>query len=386
MKDDTKLVALGRPRRRPHHPVSEAVERASTFLFPTYEDFLEGGRKIVYGRLGGASHRALEEAITGLEGGFATRLASSGLQAVTAALLAFVKAGDRVFITDNVYDPTRKFADRFLARFGVGVEFFDPLEIHSLTARLDANVKVVVAESPGSLTFEVSDLRAIGAAAHSVGARLVVDNTWSGGYFLKPLALGADAVVQAGTKYLAGHSDLLIGSITSADAETAELVFQALLQLGVNVSADDATLALRGMRTLAVRMPRHQSTGLLLAEWLSHRPEVERVLHPAMPDCPGNLIWKRDFTGASGLFGVLLKPAEKERLAAFFNALEHFGMGYSWGGFESLCIESRPQGSRTERRWTHEGALLRIHAGLEDPADLIADLERGFAAFHAAGR
>jgi cystathionine beta-lyase len=386
MKDDTKLVSLGRPHRRPHHPVSHAVERASTFLFPTYEDFLEGGRKIVYGRLGGESHRALEEAMTGLEGGFATRLASSGLQAVTAALLAFVKAGDRVLITDNVYDPTRKFADRFLARFGVDVGYFDPLSIAALKSQLDARVKVVFAESPGSLTFEVSDLKAIGDAAHAVGARLVVDNTWSGGYFLKPIALGADAVVQSGTKYLGGHSDLLIGSITSADAETAEFVFQALLQLGVNVSADDATLALRGMRTLAVRLARHHTTGVAIADYLARRPEVERVFHPARADCPGHDLWKRDFSGASGLFGALLKPTSKAQVAAFFNALKHFGMGYSWGGFESLCIEARPQNSRTARPWTQEGVLLRIHAGLEDPADLISDLEHGFAAFHAAGR
>lgn len=380
MKDDTKLTALGRPHGRPHHPVSHAVERASTYLFPTYEDFIEGGKRIVYGRLGGISHRALEETITALEGGVATRLASSGLQAVTAALLAFVRSGDRVLLSDSVYDPTRKFADRFLARFGVEVAYYNPLSPAHLAQLMDDRVKAVMAESPGSLTFEVQDLPALAQIAHASGARLIVDNTWSAGYFSKPIVLGADVVVQAGTKYLAGHSDLLIGSVTSADTATADLVFQSLLQLGVNVSADDASMTLRGMRTLAVRMARHDETGRMLAEWLAGRPEVEAVFHPALADCAGHLIWKRDFTGAAGLFGVLLRPRLKSEVEQFLNALRLFGMGYSWGGFESLCIEVKPKNCRSVTPWDKAGTMLRIHAGLEDPHDLIADLEQAFAA------
>jgi cystathionine beta-lyase len=380
MKERTRLIAAGRPRKRPSHPVNPAVERASTYLFPTYDDYIDGGRNIVYGRLGGATHRALEETVTALEGGVETRLASSGLQAVNAALLAFVKAGDRILVTDSAYDPTRKFCERFLARFGVETAFYNPLVGAEIADLMTPNTKVIFAESPGSLTFEVQDIPAIAKAAQAGGAKLVVDNTWSGGVYFKPFTHGADVVVQAGTKYFSGHSDCLIGTITSADEATAKLIFQALLQIGSNVSADDAYLTLRGMRTLSTRMAAHQETGLALAKWLAKRPEVAKVLHPALKTCPGHALWKRDFSGASGLFGVVLHPVSKPALKAFFNALRHFGMGFSWGGFESLCIHVHPEKNRSATRWTEEGPVLRIHAGLEDPADLIADLDRAFGA------
>lgn len=384
MKDRTKLVAAGRPKRRPSHPVNPPVERASTYLFPTYDDYIEGGRNIVYGRLGGPTHRALEEVITALEGGVETRLAPSGLQAVNAALLAFVKAGDRVLMTDSAYDPTRKFCQNFLARFGVETAYYDPLAGADIAAMMTPNTRVVFAESPGSLTFEVQDIGALAKAARQNGAKLIVDNTWSGGVFLKPIALGADVVVHAGTKYFSGHSDCLIGSITAADDDAAQKIFQSLLQIGANVSADDAALTLRGMRTLAVRMDAHQETGLTLAKWLAKRPEVAAVLHPAFKSCPGHTIWKRDFTGASGLFGVVLRPAGTPAVKAFFNALHHFGMGFSWGGFESLCIHVHPEKNRTAAPWTETGPVLRIHAGLEEGQELIDDFERGFAAFASA--
>jgi len=384
MKDGTKLIAAGRPKRRPSHPVNTPVERASTYLFPTYDDYIEGGRNIVYGRLGGATHRALEESITALEGGFETRLAPSGLQAVTAALLAFVRAGDRILVTDSAYDPTRKFCRNFLARFGVDTAFYDPLIGADIAALMTPNTKVIFAESPGSLTFEVQDVPALAKAERQCGAKLIVDNTWSGGVFFKPLAHGADVVVHAGTKYFSGHSDCLIGSITSADEQAAKAVFEALLQIGANVSADDAYLTLRGMRTLFLRLNAHQENGLALAKWLARRTEVEAVLHPAFKASPGHLTWKRDFTGASGLFGVVLKPRAKPATKAFFNALHHFGMGFSWGGFESLCIHVHPEKNRSATKWAKEGPVLRIHAGLEDIGDLIADMERAFAAMNAA--
>ena len=380
MKEKTRLIAAGRPKRRPFHPVNPPVERASTYLFSSYDDYLEGGRNITYGRLGGPTHRALEETISQLEGAHETRLAPSGLQAVNAAILAFVKSGDHVLVADTVYDPTRKFCERFLKRFGVEIEFFDPLLGDALSDLMRDNTKVVVAESPGSLTFEVGDIPALAKTAHARGAKFVVDNTWSGGIFLKPLALGADVSVQAGTKYLTGHADCLIGSISSKDETVAKQIFMALLQLGSNVSADDAYLTLRGMRTLATRMPIHEKTGLALAKWLGKRPEVSRVLHPALKTCPGNAIWKRDFTGSSGLFGVVLKPVPLAQLKTFFNALRLFGMGYSWGGFESLCIHVHPANNRTATKWEEEGHVLRIHAGLEDEADLINDLEAAFGA------
>lgn len=380
MKERTRLIAAGRPRKRPSHPVNPPVERASTYLFPTYDDYIDGGRNIVYGRLGGSTHRALEEAVTALEGGVETRLAPSGLQAVNAALLAFVKAGDRILMTDSAYDPTRKFCERFLARFGVETTFYNPLAGAELVDLMTPNTRVVFAESPGSLTFEVQDIPALAKVAHDGGAKLVVDNTWSGGVYFKPFTHGADVVVQAGTKYLGGHSDCLIGTLTSADEATARLIFQTLLQIGSNVSADDAYLTLRGMRTLSTRMAAHQETALALAKWLVKRPEVAKVLHPALKTCPGHALWKRDFSGASGLFGVILHPISTPALKVFFNSLRHFGMGFSWGGFESLCIHAHPENNRTATRWSEEGPVLRIHAGLEDPADLIADLDRAFGA------
>ena len=385
MKDNTKLVAAGRPHNRPQHPVNPVVERASTYLFPTYDDYLEGAKKIAYGRLGGATHRALEETITALEGGYETRLAPSGLQACIASILAFVSAGDHVLMTDSAYDPTRKFCKNFLARFGVETTYYNPLATREeLGALMQANTRVVFAESPGSLTFEVQDLPALAEAAHARGARLVVDNTWSGGYFCKPIALGADVSIQAATKYLVGHADCLVGSITSADERTAEKIYYALLQLGANVSADDAYLVLRGMRTLSARLDRHQENGLELAKILRKRSEVDTVLHPAFKSCPGHAVWKRDFTGATGLFGVVLKPVETPALKAFFNAFRHFGMGFSWGGFESLCLHVHPDKHRSAVEWTAPGPVLRFHAGLEDIDDLKVDLERAFHAMAMA--
>lgn len=384
MKEETQLIAAGRPHRRPAHPVNHPVERASTYLYPTYDDFLEGARNITYGRLGTSNHRALEETVNILEGGFETRLAPSGLAAVNMAILAFCEAGDHLLVADTVYDPVRKFCDRFLKRFGVEATYYDPLIGDEISTLVTPRTKVIVAESPGSLTFEVQDLPALAKAADDAGVKLIVDNTWGAGHFLKPLKLGAHVSVQSGTKYLSGHADCLIGTISSADEETAKAIFQALLQLGSNVSADDAYLTLRGARTLAARLARHQETGLKLAKWMARRPEVERVLHPALKSCPGHAQWKRDFSGSSGLFGVVLKPVALPALKAFFNAFKLLGIGFSWGGFESLCVHVRPETTRTAKPWREEGPTIRIHAGLEDGDDLIADLERAFAAMEAA--
>ncbi len=385
MKDNTKLVAAGRPHQRPAHPVNTPVERASTILFPTYDDYLEGAKNISYGRLGTSTHRALEEAVTTLEGGFETRLASSGLQACTASILAFVSAGDHILMTDAAYDPTRKFCDRFLNRFGVETTFYDPLAAkEDVIALMRPTTKVIFAESPGSLTFEVQDLPALSEAAHDAGAKLIVDNTWSGGYFCKPIGLGANVSVQAGTKYIVGHADCLIGTITSADEQTAKKIYYSLLQLGSNVSADDAYLTLRGMRTLSTRLERHQQNALDLVKWLAKRNEVDSVIHPALKSCPGHAIWKRDFTGSSGLFGVVLKPIPLPALKAFFNAFKLFGIGFSWGGYESLCVHVHPENYRSTTVWDKEGPVLRFHAGLEDIEDLKIDLNRAFNAMAGA--
>jgi len=383
MKEDTKLIAAGRPHRRPAHPVNTPVERASTILFPTYDDFLEGSKNIVYGRLGTSTHRALEEAVNLLEGGVETRLAPSGLQAINASLLAFCAAGDHILVTDAVYDPVRKFCDKFLKRYGVATTYYEPMIGEEIARLITPRTKVILAESPGSLTFEVQDIRILAEAARKAGAKLIVDNTWSAGFYLKPLQLGAHVSVQSGTKYLAGHADCLIGMISSADEETAKGIFYALLQLGSNVSADDAYLTLRGMRTLSARLARHSETALTLAKWLAKRPEVDRVLHPAFKSSPGHALWKRDFSGASGLFGVVLKPVSLPALKAFFNSLKFFGIGFSWGGFESLCVHVRPEKARTAAPWRDEGPVLRIHAGLEDAEDLVLDLDRALGAMNA---
>lgn len=384
MKEDTKLIAAGRPHRRPAHPVNHPVERASTFLFPTYDDFLEGSKNIVYGRLGTTTHRALEEAVNILEAGFETRLAPSGLQAVTASLLAFTGTGDHILVTDAVYDPVRKFCDKFLKRFGVETTYYDPMIGEDIGNLITPKTKLILAESPGSLTFEVQDMPALAAAARKAGVKLIADNTWAAGYYCKPIALGAHVSVQSATKYLGGHADLLVGTITSADEATAKSIFYSLLQLGSNVSADDAYLTLRGLRTLSSRLPRHGETGLALAKWLAKRSEVEEVLHPALKNCPGHAFWKRDFTGTTGLFGVVLKPVSQAGLKAFFNALRLYGIGFSWGGFESLCVHVHPETSRTAEPWEGAGPVIRIHAGLEDIEDLIADLDRAFGAMSAA--
>lgn len=381
MKDDTKIIAAGRPHRRPFHPVNPVVERASTFIFPTVADFREGSANITYGRLGTSTHRALEEAITLLEGGYETRLAPSGLQACVAAILAFVEAGDHVLMADCVYDPTRKFCDRFLKRFGVETTYFAPdAPVDEIAAMFTDKTRVLFIESPGSLTFEVQDLPALSEQAHKRAITVVADNTWSGGYFCKPLSLGADVSVQAVTKYIAGHSDCLLGSITSSDDRTAKKVFHALLQLGSNVSADDAYLALRGIRTLGARMKQHEANGLALAKWLKKRPEIDTILHPAFKSCPGHSTWKRDFSGASGLFSIVLEPIEQKSLEALLNTFKLFGLGFSWGGFESLCIPSQPEKVRTASKLSYSGPLLRVHAGLEDIDDMIADWENAFLA------
>ena len=381
MKDNTKLTGSGRPHQRPAHPVNTPVERASTYLFPTYDDYLEGSKAILYGRLGTPTHRALEEAVTALEGGYETRLAPSGLMACTASILAFVAAGDHVLAADSVYDPTRKFCENFLGRFGVETTFYDPLASEDdIAALMRPSTRVVFAESPGSLTFEVQDLPALARAAHAGGAKLVVDNTWGAGYFCKPIALGADVSLQAATKYLAGHADCLVGTITSADEQTAKKIYYALLQLGSNVSADDAYFTLRGMRTLSTRLERHQQNTAEIIKWLKKCDAVDRILYPSLKNCPGHAVWKRDFTGASGLFSVVLKPTPLPALKAFFNAFKLFGIGFSWGGYESLVVHVRPEKYRSATSWTEEGPVIRFHAGLEDIEDLKIDLERAFIA------
>ena len=376
----TRLVTAGREFTE-HGFVNPAVYRASTVLFPTAQSLFDFSQDYTYGRKGTPTSRALESAITTVEGGFATKVCSSGLAAVTTALLAFLKAGDHVLVTDTAYLPTRKFCDGMLKRLGVETTYYDPGLGASIAGLIRPNTRVVYTESPGSQTMEVQDIPAIAAAAHAKGAIVMIDNTWSAGHYFKAFEHGCDISIQAATKYFVGHSDAMLGCITCNEATWPQLK-DAFEELGQFAGPDDMYLALRGIRTLDVRMERHMKNALEMADWLRGRDEVAEVLYPALPNAPGHTLWKRDFTGASGLFSVMLNTDDFKAAAAMLDGLELFGMGFSWGGFESLCIPFRPH--RTASPWTRKGVCLRFHIGLESPDDLKADLAAGFARLNAA--
>jgi cystathionine beta-lyase len=363
--------------------VNPPVYRGSTVLFPTVEKLLSRDQPFTYGRRGTPTVKALETAIARLEGGEASALTASGYQAVTLAFLSFVAAGDHVLVADSVYQPTRHFCDVMLTKLGVEVTYYDPLIGAGIDRLVRANTRLVFTESPGSQTFEVQDIPAIAEVARARGVWLVLDNTWATPLFFKPFAMGVDVSIQAATKYIVGHADAMLGAIT-ATARAAPYIERARGALGICPGSEETYLGLRGLRTLAVRLECHQRSGLEVARWLQARPEVARVLHPALPGDPGHAIWKRDFLGASGLFSFVLKPATMRAVAAMLDGLELFGMGFSWGGYESLIIPFDPTSYRTTTRWQAEGPALRIHVGLEEVSDLIGDLERGFERLAAA--
>ena len=320
---------------------------------------------------------ALANAVAAIEGGYRAATFPSGLAAVAGALLACVKSGDHVLMTDSGYAPGRLFAANFLSRFNVTIEFYDPLIGAGIEALMKPNTRAVYTESPGSHTFEVQDIPAISKVAHAHDALVIMDNAWATGYFFNAFAHGVDMVVQPATKYYAAHSDVLIGLVVASE-QTWPLLKDVALSLGQRASPDDCFLALRGLRTLGVRMKQHETSALAVAQWLEKRPEVQRVLYPALSGDPGYALWKRDFTGASGLFGIELKPCSKPQLAAMLDHYTHFGLGYSWGGFESLVAPAHIGNARTVHPW-QGGPLMRYHIGLEDTGDLIDDLEAGFA-------
>ncbi len=383
MKPDTLIAHAGRHPEDHHGAVNPPVYRVSTVLHPTVADLEESGRlrfdKMTYGRYGTPTTFALEEAVAALEGGHRAIATSSGLAAIAGALCAFVKAGDHILVTDSAYFPTRRFCDTVLKGFGVETTYYDPLIGSGIASLMRPDTRVVLLESPGSLTFEVQDVPAIAAAAHAGGAVAIMDNTWGTPLFFKPFEKGIDVSLQAATKYIVGHSDAMLGIVTTTKEHFLR-VKTSISTFGYSAGSEEVYLALRGLRTLAVRLRQHQETGILLANWLRTRAEVARVMHPALHDDPGHPLWFRDFDGACGLFGVCLKPCPKEAVDAFLNSLTLFGMGYSWGGFESLIVPTSDAIERTASPWAPPGPTLRIHAGLETPDDLIADLERGFAA------
>jgi cystathionine beta-lyase len=387
----TRLSHAGRAGTHVHGFVNPPLHRGSTVLYPDMASRARAPKQrldqaLLYGVMGTPTHWPLEDIIAEIEGGTRCQIVSSGLAAITTPLLAYLKAGDHLLMPDSVYGPARSFADHMLDRMGVATTYYDPLiDAEGLRALLHPNTTVLYLESPGSHTFEVQDVPALAAVAHAHGAKVLMDNTW-GIHFFQPFRHGVDVSIQALTKYVVGHSDVLLGGITVNSAEDWERVRSTTLLLGQYASPDDVWLALRGARTMAVRLDRQMQSGLTVARWLAERPEVARVLHPALPSCPGHEIWKRDFSGACSLFGVVFRPEfAQEAVHRMVESLTLFGIGASWGGFESLALPTNGFITRTAGSGDFGGQMLRLHIGLEEPADLIADLERGLAVLRGQG-
>ena len=378
----TRLAHTGRDPASHNGFVNTPVYRGSTIIHPDLEALESGNMPVTYGRRGSPLVQGLEDSIAELEGGARTIMMPCGLSAITNTLLACTRSGDHILVTDSAYRPTRIFCDGVLKRFGVETEYYDPLIADGIASLIRDNTRLIFTESPGSQSFEVQDLPAISGAAHARDVIVVTDNTWASPLYFKPFDHGADISIQAATKYIVGHSDAMLGAIT-VNAAHADRLVPELRKFGNNPGTEEVYLGQRGMRTLDVRLKRHWENGLEVANWLEKRDDVVRVLHPALPSHPQHDLWKRDFVGASGLFSVLLHEVSKPALAALLDNMSLFGMGFSWGGFESLIVPFDPSAYRTATEWTHQGACLRLHIGLEDPADLIADLDAGLERMHS---
>lgn len=381
----TKITNAGRDPFAHHGYVNTPVYHASTLLYRSAEDYIAHRGRYQYGRRGTPTSEALETALQELEGSLCKGVAllPSGLAAISVALLSVVRAGDNVLVTDSAYGPTRTFCDTILTRYGVTTTYYDPTIGSDIAALIQPNTRAVFVESPGSLSFEIQDVPAIAAAAHARDAVVLMDNTWATPIHFRALEKGVDLAIQSGTKYIGGHSDVMLGAV-AATAATWPRLRETVFEMGLCVGPDDMFLGLRGLRTLGIRLAHHFESGMKVARWLEARPEIDRVLHPALESHPGHAIWKRDFSGGCGLFSVVFKPAPKAAMLAFLNELSLFGIGASWGGFESLAIPFDCTAVRTATRWEPGGPTVRLHIGLEDVADLIADIERGFAAFATA--
>jgi cystathionine beta-lyase len=357
--------------------VGPVIEKGSTVILPNAAALYDGS-EVTYGRAGLAAQEALIAALAELEGAATVRLFPSGLAAITGAMLAVLKAGDEVLVTDAVYKPTRRFCAHVLARYGVATRYFDPRAgAEAVLAMATPATRLIVLESPGSLSFEMQDVPAITALARARGVLTLMDNTWAAGFWFKPLAHGVDISVQALTKYVGGHSDVFMGSAASGDPAIGEALDQAIWDLGWAVGPEDAYQMLRGLRTVPTRLARHYQSGLAVAQWLSDQPQVLEVLHPALPGARDHDLWKRDYTGAAGLFAAVLRPSAPAAVRALLDTLEIFRLGFSWGGFESLAVNADPQFDVRQTRPDFPGPVLRLSIGLEDPEDLIADLARG---------
>lgn len=387
----TVIGHAGRDPAKNFGVVNPPVYHASTIVFPTLEALLETRRDraswafegITYGREGTPTTRSFEEAITALEGGYRAITFPCGLGAIAASLMAFLGAGDHLLMPDQLYGPARAFCDEVLTKFGVAVTYYDGTIASGIADLITANTKVVYLESPGSLTFEMQDVGAIAAAAKARGATVIMDNTWASPYFFNPLQHGVDISIHAATKYISGHSDLMLG-VAVCKEQAFIPVKKISSAAGYCAGPDDVYMALRGLRTLKLRMEQHHLAALQVAKWLQQRPEVHSVMYPALPGDPGHEIWKRDYRGASGLFGFTLKPCSNEAFAAFLDYMGIIKLGYSWGGYESLMVPTYPATLRSSTKWESSGPSIRIHVGLEDVADIIEDLESGLSRLVAA--
>lgn len=384
----TRLAHAGRRPEWSHGVVNPPVYHASTCLFETLAELDERVKApssgLYYGRRGTPTQWALEAALTELEPGAAgTKLFPSGVAAITAALLAVLKAGDHLLMVDSAYEPTRTLCDRRLSALGIETTYYPPMAGAEIAELFRPNTRALFVESPGSLTFEVQDIPLLAGIAHERDSIVIADNSWATPLLFPALAHGVDLSMQSLTKYVVGHSDAMLGAVTANGATWSRLQ-AATHQFGFCAGPDDAYLGLRGLRTLGLRLKQHEAGALRVARWLQDQPQVLRVLHPALEDAPGHALWRRDFQGATGLFAILLAPAPRTALAALVDGLAHFGMGFSWGGYESLVLPADPRPLRSADAWIAEGQLLRIHIGLEDPEDLIVDLAAGLARYSAA--
>ena len=389
MKKETKIINAGRKSKWTRGVVNPPVERASTVVFDSVKEMKHAtanktNQVLFYGRRGTSTSFAFSDAMTELEGGAGCAVYPSGTAAITNAILAFVKTGDHILMVDTAYEPTRDYCDKILAKLGIETTYYDPLVGCDIESLIQPNTRVVFLESPGSITMEVQDVPAIAEVAHRHNCVVMLDNTWSAGVNFQPFDYGVDVSVQAATKYIVGHSDVMLGTATANEAHWPQLR-ESSYTMGQCTSPDDLYLAMRGIRTLPVRLQQHQASALKIAQWLSRREEVEKVLHPALASCPGHEVFERDFTGSNGLFSFVLNCGNQAALTALLDGMEHFKMGYSWGGFESLILGvAKVNNLRSATQWPYEYPLIRIHVGLENVDDLIADLEQGFARLNAA--
>ncbi|MFN3514525.1 MAG: cystathionine beta-lyase [Phenylobacterium sp.] len=384
MDEETRLIRAGAPPAELSKTVGPPIQKGSTVLLPSAAALYDDDAYITYGRGGLASQEALKDALAEMEGAAGVSLYPSGLAAITGAMLAVLKAGDQVLAGDNIYKPSRRFCDQVLKRFGVEVRYFDPSQTpEAVVGMAGPATRLILLESPGSLTFEMQDLSAVAQLAQARGVLTMADNTWGAGYLFKPLAHGIDISVQALTKYVGGHSDVFMGSAAARDPKLAQALANGIHHLGWAVSPEDAYMMLRGLRTLPARLEQQGQASLRIAAWLREQPEVAQVLHPALPGSPGHELWARDYSGTCGLFGFVLRPRSETAVNAFLDRLKLFGLGFSWGGFESLAIVCDPQLPRRAFAPKFEGPLIRLHIGLETPSDLIEDLRAGLDAYAA---